>query len=318
MAKPNPGWEHFRTFLAVIEEGSLSAAARQLGLTQPTAGRHIAAVEAALGTVLFTRAASGLIPTEAARDLRPHAEAMQAAAAAFIRAASGEADEPGGTVRITASQVIGAEVLPPLLAAFHRRYPRIAIELGLTNRTENLTRREADIAVRMVQPVQEALVVKKLGRIGIGLYATSGYLAARGMPRSVEALEGHSVIGFDRDDLSVRALSIGTIPIGRELFAFRSDSDAAQIGALISGFGIGGCQHGVAAKYPELVPVLPDAIEFGIDMWLAMHEDLRASRRVRLLFDHLAEGLKAYVRRGAARTDAGGTALSENRRRNKA
>lgn len=314
MSEPGPGWEHFRTFLAVLHEGSLSAAARLLGLTQPTAGRHIAALEAALGTTLFSRSRHGLLPTPAALELRPHAEAMQAAAEALVRTASGEAAAPHGTVRITASETVGAEVLPPLLAGFHARYPGIAIELVLTDRTENLTRREADIAVRMVRPVQAALVARRIGRVAIGLYAHRDYLAARGTPKNLDELAGHSLIGFDRNDLATRSLGVEGLPLTRDLFSFRSDSDAAQRAALRAGFGIGGCQLGIAMRDPALVPVLPGQVAFSLDMWLAMHEDLRDSRRVRLVYDHLAEGLSDYV---AAAARAGGPAR-KNAKKNKA
>ncbi len=321
MDTPAPGWDHFRTFLAVLQQGSLSAAARILGLTQPTAGRHIAALEAALGTSLFSRSQQGLIPTEAAAELRPHAEAMQAAADAFIRTASGEAAAPRGTVRITASETIGAHVLPSMLADFHAQQPGIVLELALTNRAENLTRRDADIAVRMLRPTQRALVAKRIGRVGIGLFAHRKYLLARGTPHSLDDLASHSLIGFDRDDIGARSLGVSGPPLDREMFAFRADSDAAQFGALKAGFGIGGCQIGLAMREPELVAVLPGQVEFGLEMWLVMHEDLRASRRVRLVFDHLAAGLAGYVAAGAgarARVRGPAPARRTKRRKNKA
>lgn len=295
MVTEAPGWDHFRTFLAVLEHGSLSRAATALGLTQPTAGRHVAALEAALGTTLFVRSRHGLDPTPAAAELRPHAEAMQAAAEAFVRTASGEADAPRGVVRITASEMIGAEVLPPILASFHRAHAGITIELVLSNRTQDLTRRDADIAVRMMRPKQAALVARRIGRVGIGLYAHRDYLAARGTPQSLADLARHSVIGFDRDDSAARSVGARPLRLAREMFAFRSDSDAAQLGALRAGFGIGGCQTGIARRDPALVRVLAREVEFGLEMWLAMHEDLRASRRVRLVYDHLAAGLADYV-----------------------
>ena len=317
MTASAPGWDHFRTFLAVLRHGSLSAAARTLGLTQPTAGRHIAALEAGLGTALFSRSPQGLLPTQAAAELRPHAEAMQAAADAFIRTASGEAAAPRGTVRITASETIGAQVLPALLADFHAQHPGIVLELALTNRAENLTRRDADIAVRMMRPTQDALVARRIGRVGIGLFAHRDYLAARGTPRSQADLAGHSLIGFDRDDIGVRSLGMSGPALGREMFAFRADSDAAQFAALRAGFGIGGAQIPLAAREPALVAVLPGRIEFGLEMWLVMHEDLRASHRVRLVFDHLAAGLAAYVAAGAG-PRAATPALRPKRRKNKA
>lgn len=306
MTETEPGWEHFRTFLAVLEAGSLSAAARALGLAQPTAGRHIAALEFALKTALFTRAQHGLIPTAAALELRPHAEAMKAAAEALVRTASGEAQAPRGTVRITASEMIGAEVLPPILAGFHARHPGITLELALTDRSENLTRREADIAVRMVRPSQAALVARRIGRVGIWLFAHRDYVAARGLPASLAELAAHSIIGFDRARPGIPSMGPGGVALTRELFAFRSDSNAAQIAALRAGLGVGACQIGIAARDPALVPVLPGLFELGLDMWLAMHEDLRASRRVRLVYDHLAAGLADYVTSGAQ----AGTALA--------
>ena len=295
MVQTEPGWEHYRSFLAVIRAGSLSAAARRLGLTQPTLGRHVESLAALLGVALFTRSPQGLLPTPVALGLVPHAEAMEAAAEALRRAASGEASEERGTVRLTASEIMGAEVLPEMLARFRARHPGITIELALSNRTEDLLRREADLALRMARPRQQALVARRLGGVGIGLYAHRRYAAAHGLPRSLEELAQHPLIGFDRDDSSWR--SVGDIALGvtRERFAFRSDSDLAQLAALRAGFGIGGCQHAIAGRSRELVPVLPRTVRFRLEMWLALHEDLRASRRVRLLFDHLAEELAGYA-----------------------
>jgi len=295
MTQEPPGWELYPSFLAVMRQGSLSAAARRLVLTQPTLGRHIEALERSLGVPLFTRSRNGLAPTRAALDLLPHAEAMEAAAEALLRAASGEAEEERGTVRLTASEIMGAEVLPPMLARFGAAHPKIALELVLTNRTENLLRRDADIALRMVRPRQEALLTRRLGRVGLGLYAHRRYLAVFGMPESLEALDRHRVIGFDRDPISWESVG-APIALTPERFAFRSDSDLAQLAALRAGVGIGGCQHRIAARDRALVPVLPRAISFALDMWLVMHEDLRASRRVRLLFDHLVPELQRYAR----------------------
>ena len=290
-----PGWELYRSFLAVLRHGSLSAAARRLRLTQPTIGRHVAALEAALGVALFTRSPGGLAPTPAALGLATHAEAMEAAAEALRRAASGEAGDERGTVRLTASEIMGAEVLPAMLADFRVRHPEIALELVLSNRSEDLLRREADIALRMTRPRQAALAARRIGTVGIGLYAHRRHVEAFGLPRSLEELARHPIIGFDRDDSSWRGLGDLGFPVTRELFAFRADSDLAQLAALRAGLGVGGCQHAIARRAPDLVPVLPRAVSFSLEMWLAMHEDLRASRRVRLLFDHLAAALAGYA-----------------------
>ncbi|MGO9398064.1 MAG: LysR family transcriptional regulator [Xanthobacteraceae bacterium] len=291
-----PGWDELRTFVEVARDGSLSGAARRLGLTQPTVGRHIDALEAALGLTLFTRSPRGLTPTPAALALEPHVEAMAAAAAALARVASGEAAADRGAVRVTASDVIGCEVLPPILADFHAVHPGIVIELGLTNRTEDLARHDADIAVRMVRPTQSGLVARRIGASRLGLYAHRDYLARFGEPRSLADLASHCVIGFDRDNRAFRAAGNFARKLTREVFGFRCDSDLAQLAALRAGVGIGGCQENIARRAPELVPVLPDAIQYALEVWLVMHEDLKATRRVRLLFDHLAAGLTNYVK----------------------
>jgi DNA-binding transcriptional LysR family regulator len=298
MAQIEPSWELLRTFLEVVRDGSLSGAARRLGLTQPTIGRHVDALEAAFGLPLFTRSPQGLMPTSAALNLLPHAESMAAAAAALQRAASGEAATDRGTVRITASEIIGCEVLPAMLASFRRNHPGIELELVLSNRNQDLLRREADIAVRMNRPTQKALLTRRIGKTSIGLYAHRDYLARFGMPSSIAGLADHYLIGFDRDDRSFRSVGPLASPIRREQFGFRCDSDPAQFAALKAGIGIGGCQHGLAIDLPDLVPVLPQQIQFALEIWLAMHENLKATRRVRLVFDHLAEGLKAFVRSG--------------------
>ena len=296
MSKRQPPWDALRTFGEVMREGGLSGAARRLALSQPTVGRHIDALEASLGVALFARSPRGLTPTQAALDLAPHVAAMTAAAGAAQRAASGEAALDRGVVRVTASEVMGCEVLPAILAAFGVAHPAITLELALSNRNQDLARREADIAVRMAQPTQSALAARQLGRTPIGLFAHRDYLARRGTPRALADLAGHCVIGFDRDDRAFRSVGATLPPFARESFRFRCDSDLAQLAALRAGVGVGGCQERIAQRTPELVAVLPGALRYGLDVWLVMHEDLKATRRVRLLYDWLAAGLTDYLR----------------------
>jgi DNA-binding transcriptional LysR family regulator len=301
MASVPPGWDLYRSFLAVLRLGSLSAAARELDLTQPTLGRHIQELEASLGQALFSRSQAGLMPTRAALQLQPHAEAMASAASALLRAASGALDEPEGSIRLTTSEIMGVEVLPPILAAFREAHPKIVIELSLSNTNQDLLRRDADIAVRMARPTQSALLAKRLGAVPVGLFAHRRYLARHPAPETLEELaRDHAIIGFDADATAIRSFRQSGLPITRDLFAFRSDSDHAQLAAMRAGFGIAGCQKRIAARDPHLVPVLPDAFRFALEMWLVMHEDLRASRRVRLLYDHLAEALSVYAGEPAA------------------
>lgn len=295
MAPREPDWQTYRSFLAVMTEGSLSAAARKLSLTQPTLGRHIDQLEAALQLPLFTRSQSGLIPTQGARELLPHAQAMASAAAALVRASSAAEAEERGIVRLTASVMIGGEVLPPILTEFREQHPGITIELVLSDLTQDLLRRDADIAVRMVRPKQEALVAKKIGRIALGLFAHRRYLARHGTPKSIADVAQHSVIGFDRETAALRALRQTGLSFTRDMFALRCDADLAQLAALRAGYGLGVCQLGIARRDPELVPVLPGAFKFELDMWLVMHKDLRNTLRMRLLFDYLAQALAAYA-----------------------
>jgi len=236
------------------------------------------------------------MPTRAALQLQPHAEAMASAASALLRAASGALDEPEGSIRLTTSEIMGVEVLPPVLAAFREAHPKIVIELSLSNTNQDLLRRDADIAVRMARPTQSALLAKRLGAVPVGLFAHRRYIARHGMPLSLEDLVAHhTIIGFDADASALRSFRQTGLPITRDMFAFRSDSDHAQLAALRTGFGIAGCQKRIAARDPDLVPVLTNAFRFELEMWLVMHEDLRASRRVRLLYDHLAEALSPYA-----------------------
>lgn len=293
-----PSWDLYRTFLAVLEEGSLSRAARALGVAQPTVGRHIDALEDAVGFPLFTRSQLGLVPTEAALGLKPHAEALAANAAALLRAAGGQVGQVAGTVRIAASEVVGVEVLPPMLTALREVHPQLVIELALSDDLEDLLRRDADIAVRMVAPRQEALVARRIGAIAVGLHAHRRYLDRHGTPSSIEDLAGHSTIGFDRETAAIRSMAQRVRGLSRERFALRVDSNVAQLAMIRAGFGIGGCQVALAKRDPALVRVLPDAFELGLETWLAMHEHLRGSARCRVVFDALAAGLEGYIRDG--------------------
>ena len=212
-----------------------------------------------------------------------------------VRAASGAGAEERGTVRLTASVMIGGEVLPPILTSFREKHPHIAIELVLSDVAADLLRRDADIAVRMLRPKQDALVAKRIGRIGLGLYAHRRYLEKHGTPKAMDDVEQHAVIGFDRQTAVVQALRRLGMPLKREMFALRTDADLAQLAALRAGFGLGVCQFGIARRDPDLVPGADQCLKIRRSMWLAMHKDLRNTRRMRLLFDHLALGLAAYA-----------------------
>lgn len=296
----NMTWDTCRSFLAVMRAGSLSGAARDLGLTQPTLGRHIDQLESLLGHPLFTRARNGLTPTTRALALLPHAEAMAAAAAAFTRSGSGTPGLAEGTVRLTVSQFVGTEVLPPMLTRFRDMHDGIDIELVLSDRPLNLLTREADIAIRMVRPEQSGLVARLLGTVEIGLFAHRDYLSRFGVPENLAALKAHRVVGYDSAPHFARVLSESGIEVSQSDFAIRVDVESVQLSLVRAGFGIGGCQVPLAARDPTLVRVLPDVLNFHLDVWRAVHADMRDSLPVRLMAGHLDHEFKAYLRGGEA------------------
>ncbi|HAT32364.1 MAG TPA: LysR family transcriptional regulator [Janthinobacterium sp.] len=295
MHQQEPGWELYRSFLGILQEGSLSGAARALGLTQPTVGRHLDALERGIGQSLFVRSQHGLSPTRVAEALRPYAESLAATSAALLRVAASQGADATGTVRITASEVIAVEVLPPILTRLRATHPGLSIELTPSNRVENLLLRDADIAVRMVSPSQAALIARRVGNVELGLYARQSYLDLHGTPPDLAALEKHTLIGFDQETPFMRAI-IATLPfLKRSLFALRTDSDLARIAMLRAGFGIGICQVGLARREPDLVRLFPDQVAPQLDTWLAMHEDLRHSPCCQAAFAALYQGLLEYV-----------------------
>jgi DNA-binding transcriptional LysR family regulator len=295
-------WELYRSLLAVLTEGSLSGAARTLGIAQPTVGRHVAALERSLGMPLFTRSQTGLLPLEAALSLRPYAETMSTAVAALERAAASQGAGVRGVVRITASEVIGVEVLPPIIARLREEHPGLQVELSLSNRVQDLLQREADIAVRMTRPTQALLIARRIGHVDVGLHATKPYLQRHGTPATAADLQRHTLIGFDQPTAFIRSAG-KSIPLTREAFSMRADSDLAQLALIRSGAGLGFCQVPIGRR-EGLVRVLARQFSLPLDTWIAMHEDLRNSPRCRVTFDALVDGLRVHLAAGINRRAA--------------
>ena len=273
----------------VMRQGSLSSAARAMGISQPTARRQIEALEAELGVTLFTRAPSGLLPTEQGTGLLAQAEAAEAALGAFQRGASGSASGENGTVRITCPEIYGVEILPGILSPLMRDYPGIKIELVLSNRVDDLLNREADIAVRMVAPKQEALLARKVKPVALGFYATKEFLKTYPAPKTYDELvERGRFISDDRRDLTAKAFQAVKLKPPKNI-VFKTDSDLAQLAVIRAGLGIGVCQSRFAAR-SNLVRVLPE-MNFSLECWIVMHEDLKPMRRMRLVFDYLVKAL---------------------------
>ncbi|MBV1863703.1 MAG: LysR family transcriptional regulator [Rhodobacteraceae bacterium] len=286
----NFDWSLLQSFLAVAEEGSYSAAARAMQHSQPTIGRHVQQLQEQLGAVLFQRSQGGYVLTQTGTALMQHAQAMRAAAARISLVAEGQAEEIAGTVRITASEIVATYTLPELLGQLLRQQPELQVELVATNSTENLLLREADIAVRMVMPQQQDLIVRRMGEVAVGLFAAQSYLDHAGAPKSIEGIWHHTVLGYDRSDIIMRGMAELGFKVRREDFAFRIDNQVAYLEALIAGVGIGATQVALA-QARGLVPVLPEIPIPPLPVWLTAHQELRTSARVRLVFDFLAARL---------------------------
>jgi len=286
----NFDWSLLQSFLAVAEEGSYSAAARATQHSQPTIGRHVQQLQEQLGAVLFQRSEGGYVLTQTGTALMQHAQAMRAAAARISLVAEGQAEEIAGTVRITASEIVATYTLPELLGQLLRQQPELQVELVATNSTENLLLREADIAVRMVMPQQQDLIVRRMGEVAVGLFAAQSYLDHAGAPQSIEDIGHHTVLGYDRSDIIMRGMAELGFKVRSEDFAFRIDNQVAYLEALIAGVGIGATQVALA-QARGLVPVLPEIPIPPLPVWLTAHQELRTSARVRLVFDFLAARL---------------------------
>ena len=281
-------WRLVRSFLAALDQGSLLAAARALRSSQPTLGRHIAELEAQLGVVLFERTGRGLLPTPTALRLAESARAMEAGADQLSRSVSGAEASVSGSVRITASVPVACLLLPPLLARMRTALPEVQVELVSSNEVSNLLRREADIALRMVQPDQASLVARKIGKVTLGPYAHHDYLRRRGTPRRFEDLVTHDIIGGDRDEALLRGFASFGFPVTKEAFSFRTDDLIAQWEAVRAGLGIGFIADYVARGDKLVLPVLPQLKVPPLPIWLTVHREIRTSRRIRAVYDFLA------------------------------
>lgn len=293
----NLDWTLYRSFLAVAETGSLSAAARCLRLSQPTLGRHIGELEAALGTQLFTRQARGLSPTDAALALIPAATAMREAAAQLSLLAAGREESLTGTVRLTASRVVSHYLLPPMLARLRRAEPGIQIELVPSDSTENLLFREADIALRMYRPTQNDVVTRHLTDLPMALYGATDFLNFHGRPQSLNDLKDAHLIGLDRSDLMLRMMAALGQPRRREDFPLRCDDQVVYWNLVRSGCGLGATQTVIGDADPLVERVASFLPLPSLPVWLTAAEALRQNPRIRRVMDHLAAEFRTLPKR---------------------
>lgn len=286
-------WSLIRAVLAVADEGSLSAAARALGLSQPTLGRQIHAAEQALGVAIFRRHAKGLTLTAEGAALIAPARQMAEAAARLQRTAAGQQTALRGTVRITASAVVAHYILPPVLARIRAAEPEIELELHPSDAPENLLFGEADIAVRMFRPRQLDVVTRHVGALALGLFAAQAYADRRGLPAGTDDLLQHDWVGYDRSDLMLRGFRQMGLTVTRDFFRTRCDDQAAYWRLVAAGCGIGAGPVAIARATPGIVPVLPEIAISPLPIWLTTAGALRQTPRLRRVWDMLAESLGA-------------------------
>jgi DNA-binding transcriptional LysR family regulator len=315
MPAPSPrelsDWNLLRSFVAVVDTGTLTGAAERLGSTQPSVGRHVRTLEKSLGETLFVRQPGRLKPTAQGLALYEVAARMRDAAREIsqgLEASSTAKLSPApvsGVVRLTTGEVLGVKVLPALLAPLLHQHPQLELELVVSNTTENLRRREADIAVRFYRPTQDDVITSHLGQVEIGLYVRRDLLAGQAAPTSLDEamrLAGSlPPIGYDQVPVDLAGLLQGPPPSTPLTFRLRTDAILAQHAAVEAGLGVGNHWVGLASRQPELVRVLADQVAVKLDVWLCAHDELRRSRRMRLVWDHLAATLPPWL---AAQADA--------------
>lgn len=286
-------WDLVKSFLAVVDTGSFSAAAKQLRTSQPTVGRHIQTFEQALGAELFTRHARGFSLTQKGRDILPYAQSMQEAVAQMMVVTPEDSLE--GTVRITASHFVCRAIMPQIIAILREAYPEIAIDLLPSDTSENLLFREADLAVRMYRPTQLDIVAKKLGEIPLGIVAAKSYIDRKGVPTSAYDFEGHDLIGFDQNDLILKTMQSGGIPATRDWFSVRCDNQAIYWDRVRAGCGIGFTQIPVAEMDDSLVVLSKDVGIPPLPVWIATHETLFKSPRIKAVWSILIEEISKFI-----------------------
>jgi DNA-binding transcriptional LysR family regulator len=283
-------WNQARAFLATALEGSLSAAARKLGQTQPTLSRQVAGLEEDLGVTLFERVGKRLVLTETGHDLVAHVRAMGEAAGLVALGATGRSEAIVGEVRISASEIVAAYLLPPIVERIRKAYPEIDVHVVASNRLSDLLRREADIAIRHVRPEQPDLVARKVRDSSAHLYAAKRYLARHGRPKTFDLTDA-MFVGSDDNPAFVEF--IGKLGARVSLESFKSTTDSHLVGweMVRQGLGIGAMIREVGEATPGVAQVLPNFPAIPVPFWLCTHRELATSRRIRVAFDLLAQAL---------------------------
>ncbi|MGY3436514.1 MULTISPECIES: LysR family transcriptional regulator [unclassified Marinovum] len=289
-------WNRARAFLVTAEEGSLSAAARALGMAQPTLGRQVSALEDELGVVLFERTGRGLELTPSGLELMDHVRAMGDAATRISLAASGQSQDIAGHVCITASEIYSAHLLPPVVAELRQSAPGLEIEIAATNAVTDLRRREADIAIRNTEPKDPALTAKRIAEDSGWFYAAQSYLDRRGTPQGFDDLSGHDFVAMDSAEAMIAAFATYGITLTRDMLAIRSDNHLVHWELARQGVAIGIGPDFLGQSTPGMVRLLPGQNPIRYPVWLVAHREVKSSRRIRLVWDTIDRHLRARLR----------------------
>ncbi|MEM6495151.1 MAG: LysR family transcriptional regulator [Pseudomonadota bacterium] len=289
----NFDWNRARAFLVTAEEGSLSAAARALNMTQPTLGRQVSALEQELGVVLFERVGRGLTLTPSGLELLEHVRTMGDAANHLTRVASGQAQAVEGSVRITASEAFSVFLLPVIVQKLRQLHPGITVEVVASNDVSDLRRREADIAVRNGQPTDPDLIARKIKDETAHLYAARSYLRKIRNPKTLDEFEGADFLGFENNDDFLEGLKWAGLSLRSLSFPIVCNNHLVHWEMTKQGLGIGVMATIVGDAEPKVERALPWLEPFVFPVWLVAHREVNTSRRVRLVFDLLAEELGA-------------------------
>lgn len=284
-------WNRARAFLVTAEEGSLSAAARALGMAQPTLGRQVAALEEELGLVLFERAGRGLTLTPSGLELLDHVRAMGDAATRVSLSATGQSEALEGSVCIGASDVYAAFLLPPILARLRILEPKVHIEIVVSNSPSDLRRREVDIAIRHFRPTDPNLIARKIRDVPARLYAAPNYLDRIGNPTDVDHLSRADFISIDGSGLFLKGLNSFGLSLTDGNFPILTENYLVMWELVKNGLGIGILDGNIGDAEPMVRRVLPDLAPMMFPIWLVSHRQLTTSRRIRVVFDLLARDL---------------------------
>lgn len=284
----NFDWNRARAFLVTVEEGSLSAAAKALKMSQPTLGRQVSALEKELGVSLFERVGRGFEITRSGIELYEHVKAMGEAANKLSLSASGRSQSIEGNISISATNTMSAYILPALIHKLRQKEPGIQIELVSTNALSDLRKREADIAIRHVEPAHPELFFKKLRKTNLYLYATPGYLKKIAPVQKTSDLKKADFMGFASNHEYIEGLKSIGIEASAENFHIFSDDHIFQWEMVKQGAGIGVMNEEVGAKESSVRKVLEKLPPLKIDNWIVAHRELKTNRRIRTVFDFLA------------------------------